>query len=154
MGGEHGATLSCRQGRGDDAAHRIRRLWQSNHVALFTLHRINGTITPPQGIDDQRAGAFRSLQQIGCIPGVHPTVLSPPLRTCPVGPAKFALCNVHVRKGGDSMYYRTSYRGRLPDLIFDAQQHASSFLFHCYYQLVTKQHDCTLQTLLFVFRVR
>jgi hypothetical protein len=77
VGGEHGATLSCRQGRGDDAAHRIRCLWQSNHVALFTLHRINGTITPPS-IDDQRAGAFRSLQQIGYIPAVHPTVLSPP----------------------------------------------------------------------------
>ena len=25
----------------------------------------------------------------------------PPRRTCPVGPAKFALCNVHVRKGGN-----------------------------------------------------
>ena len=29
-------------------------------------------------------------------------LLSPSLRTCPVGPAKFALCNGHVRKGGDS----------------------------------------------------
>jgi hypothetical protein len=29
-------------------------------------------------------------------------LLSLPRRTCPVGPAKFALCNVHVRKGGDS----------------------------------------------------
>jgi hypothetical protein len=28
------------------------------------------------------------------------TVLSPPLRTCPVGPAKFALCNGYVRRGG------------------------------------------------------
>ena len=29
-------------------------------------------------------------------------ILSPPLRTCPVGPAKFALCNGHLRRGGDS----------------------------------------------------
>jgi hypothetical protein len=28
------------------------------------------------------------------------TVLFPPLRTCPVGPAKFALCNGHLRWGG------------------------------------------------------
>jgi hypothetical protein len=151
VGGEHGATLSCCQGRGDDAAHRIRRLWQSNHVALFTLHRINGTITPPS-IDDQRA--FRSLQQIGYIPAVHPTILPPPCAHVLWVPQNLPRVTYMCARGGDSMYYRTSYRGRLPDLIFDAQQHASSFLFHCYYQLVTKQHDCTLQTLLFVFRVR
>jgi hypothetical protein len=29
-------------------------------------------------------------------------ILSPPLRTCPVGPAKFALCNGYVRRGGGS----------------------------------------------------